>query len=312
MANDNELQSAKDLVRLLKNKENLTYDLFQKHPDYEAEVRKRIEALGYNYDEVANAEKAEAILDHLWEDILSILNQEDASRLMNEVAIGLVNSPLNRARVEQGKAIIINYGLLTFLNQSTKYKIAAHEPQHVTFCDRVDPSRLTTEIVNLFYAELVMNYREKNVPVGPLILLDNESELLRGDYLYVKELFIVSHELAHILLNHTERSHFAEFQADHLAYQIVREVLAKTREGLNGKFLLVTLTDLFIDMQHLSGTQISETHPPAVSRLLHITREFYGDELAEAMKKYLMNIDSEEYEKLLSLMPDYGCGTTVG
>ncbi|WP_339289548.1 hypothetical protein [Paenibacillus sp. FSL E2-0201] len=305
---DINFQSADELVQTFKKHNNQAYDLFQKHPEYEEVLIKRAEEAGYNYFEVMNVGNAEeVIIFQLWEDILSLFTEEEVSELKKRVAIGLVNSGEHRARVERTKydVILINYGMITFINQCTKYKIASNELEYIEFCDRKEPKTVTLDDINTFYNELIGNYRTHGVPFGPLILLAKEADFLRGDMLYVKELFIVSHELAHILLDHREQSHEVEYHADHLAYRITKDVLTKKRIWLNEKFMLLALKDLFQDMQHLRGAVESPTHPQPYGRLLQLTTSYYGEKLANALKKALLYGDNGEYEKLLSEIPDY-------
>ncbi|SYX86913.1 hypothetical protein [Paenibacillus alvei] len=115
--------------------------------------------------------------------------------------------------------------------------------------------------------------------------------------LYVKELLIVLHELAHVLLDHREPSHQAEYHANHLAYHITKNVVAKKRPLRNEKFLLVTHVDLFKDMQYLSGARESKNHPLAFSRLVTLVNS------AKALEKALIYGDDREYEQLLRSMP---------
>lgn len=305
---DISFQSAKDLVQEFKKRENQAYDLFQKHPDYEDTLKKRAEEAGFDYFELVNVGCAEkVVVFELWEDILSVFTIDEVTELKKRVAIGLVNSGEHRARVERFEydAILISYGLLTFINQCTKYIIASNEPQYIVFCDRKDPKAITVNDINAFYYELIGNYKAHRVPFGPLILLDQKADLLRGDMLYVKELFVVSHELAHILLDHRKQTHEAEYHADQLAYRIVKDVLFKKRNWLNEKFMLVALKDLFQDMQHLVGAVESQTHPLPYNRLYQLTITYYGPHMASALKKALIYGDYAEYEEILRGLPDY-------
>ncbi len=305
---DISIQSAKDLVKEFKQRENQTYDLFQKHPEYQEVLIKRAEEAGFDYFELENVGRAEeVVILQLWEDILSVFTVDEVEDLKHRVAVGLINSGEHRARVERLKydAILISYGMLTFINQCTKYNLAANEPQYIVFCDRKDPKMIMENDINAFYYELIGNYKRHRIPFGPLILLDQEADFLRGDMLYVKELFLVSHELAHILLDHREQSHEAEYHADHIAYRIVKDVLTKKRNWLNEKFMLLALKDLFQDMQHLTGAVESQTHPMPYNRLHQLTISYYGPQMASALKKALIYGDYTDYDELLSELPDY-------
>lgn len=308
MTSDINFQSAKELVDEFKRLGNNAYDIFTKHPDYEEELIRRAKEADLDYYEVMNLAQAEkVIISQLWDDILSVFSDEEAEQLRRKVAIGLVNSGEIRARTERYKfdAILINYGMVTFINQCTKYKIASDEPQYITFCDRKDPSTVTLEDINAFYGEMIAMYRIYKIPYAPLILLDPRADHLRGDMVYIKELFIISHELAHVLLNHREPSHEAEFEADHLAFNITKNVLSKKRKLLNEKFILVSLVDLFRDMQYLIGAKESKDHPPAILRLITLVNSNYGQELAMALKKALIHGEFEEYERILRKVPNY-------
>lgn len=305
---DLNFQSAAELVAAYKSKENHAYDMFTKHPEYDELLRKRAKGAGIDFEQAVNATEAEKILlFSLWEDILSIFKLDQAEQMRNNVAIGLVNNGRFRARVERNEfdVILINFGVFTFLNQCTKYYIASNEPQYVVFCDRKDSSQLTLTDINQFHLELITNYKNLQIPVGPLILLDKQADPLRGDMLYIKELFIVAHELSHILSDHKNVSHEAEYQADHLAFQFTREVMNLKKPILNDKFLLFCLVELFKDMQYLSGKVASESHPFPFNRLNALLNSFYGEELANAVRIMITTGDDSEYSNILSSMPNY-------
>jgi hypothetical protein len=309
-----ESQSIEEMIAMFKKTGNQLYDLTQKHPDYIKFLQQKAQEAGINFSEVVGIENAEKfILNQLWNDILNIFSEQDAVKIKSTVGIGLINAGNHRARIEKRNDlyfILINYGLLTFLNQCTKYSIAANEPKYVVFCSEKDPESITSEDINVYYNKLIENYHAHRIPFGPLIVLHKDADSLRVDQLYVKEIFILCHELSHYLLGHLEQRDpnnqlQLEYQADCFAFQLLEEVVKAKRNWVNKKFILLTLIELFKDMQYYQGVKETTTHPQPFSRLLTIVNTFYGGELANAVKKSLLSGENKEMKLLLEKYPDY-------
>ncbi|MBY0088417.1 phage exclusion protein Lit family protein [Brevibacillus brevis] len=309
MSEINRADSLQKLINEMKQIENRAYNLVQKHPDYEEILTKRAEEAGIDYFFLQDIETVESnILRQLLDDIISVYPSYVAEKLRSEIGIGLINSGHFRARLHKEKekaAILINYGLLTFLNQCTKYSIACKEPQYIVFCDRKSPDSVTQSDIETYFKELCSNYQQRQLPVGPLILLDEKTDPLRVDLLYIKELFIVSHEMGHHMLGHQESSYRNELEADCYAYTLVLGVIKQKRAWLNEKFLFTTLIELFKDMQYYQGLKQSDTHPQPYWRLIAITRSFFGDELTFALRESLFKGDNKALDEALSKMPNF-------
>lgn len=254
---------------------------------------------------VSGEVRADDISDFIIRDRIFPTLSPERKLAAEEIAVGILDTPtLNAVCVindSNRHAILINRGLLHFLNMFTRYTMAALDPTTVEYCESIKPSKATPDIYFALRGLLVANYVKHHAPVSAFIALAGIGAETQAQVFVKMVAFIIGHEFAHYFHGDlTERKNFSplqgvsrayaftgnrswdqEFAADLEAYRILL--------ALNASFYptqfseanaLCTLLGLFDAFAHISDLE-SATHPSPKQRINNIANHFYSKRLPE-------------------------------
>lgn len=258
------------------------------------------------------------IVENLVQDVLPILTLAE-QELVRNVAFGKIyNTKINAfcAKSQDGLdhyCIVINEGLLMLLHKYGKLLAAQANPKIVVFCNREDVSKIKSKDYSEWANELIANYKEYKAPVGAMLKLTPEGNMQHGFILHFQELFVLCHELGHLLNKDLEdkrnltnlmdsdaeiieeNKHYEiEYKADSYAFKLVSRI-AQQKYKMEKKHILPFVAMLF-DIMTLINPNRSEKHPAAIDRIMNIVKDNWGQEIAdEYLKTYNQTVDSYDF-----------------
>jgi hypothetical protein len=262
-------------------------------------------------DEPIPPDPHEHIVELLWPAVSAALPTKYRESLGNAIAVGTLDQISVNAlciRSPEGfVAIVVNRGLLTFLNKISKLQVASAVEGSVLYCNRGPAKDITPLIASQWFRETCEHYRDTGKPLGPQIHLTPEATLQHHQQLHFWEVFVLAHELGHVISGHLEdgdgfhrsptfgmletymenESHIQEVEADVVAYRVLRRhahSMEGAKEELLDQQLLAAVTLLF-NLLFLIGAGDSKTHPNPLDRLCNIVAEVYGEDVAERLAK---------------------------
>jgi hypothetical protein len=261
-------------------------------------------------DEPIPPDPHEHIVELLWQAVSAALSPKHRESLVNVIAVGSLDQISVNAlciRSPEGfVAIVVNRGLLTFLNKISKLQVASTIEGSVIYCNRGPAKDITPAIAFQWFQETCEHYRDTGKPLGPQIHLTPEAALRHSQQLHLWEIFVLAHELGHVISGHLgvgdscrpspfgmletyieNESHIQEVEADVVAYRLLRRH-AHSREGVKEELidqqLLLAVTSLF-DLLFLISAGDSQTHPDPLDRLGNIVARVYGENVADRLAK---------------------------
>lgn len=289
-------------------------------PDYSAyvsEVEADAKNAGVLLDDASHRGGGlDSLIQELANQVAAQLEIHDRSRLQNRTAFGGIDSPTVNAACVKSRdgvfAIVVNFGLMIFLNKYTKYMTAAAIPSSVAFCNRANPDDLGRSDYVMFANEMIDHYRTTGEIAGALIRLSQRGQALSVVQLILAERFVVAHEIGHFLCGHLDddslfsldsttqtflifaenEHHQKEFEADARAFELMAAQLwsaARDEEALEavGAGMLITAVTVFQALQFLGSATASRTHPAPRERLLRLAEAFYDKRSFESVRAWL-------------------------
>lgn len=262
-------------------------------------------------DEPIPPDPHEHIVELLWQAVNAALPPKHRESLGNAIAVGSLDQITVNAlciRSPEGfVAIVVNRGLLTFLNKISKLQVASAAEGSVLYCNRGPAQDITPAIASQWFLETCEHYRDTGKPLGPQIHLTPDATLRHNQQLHLWEIFVVAHELGHVISGHLEEgdtcrpsptfgmletymeneSHIQEVEADVVAYRLLRRH-AQSMEGVKQELIdqqLLAAVTLLFDLLFLIGAGDSKSHPNPLDRLCNIVAEVYGEDVAERLAK---------------------------
>jgi hypothetical protein len=245
------------------------------------------------------------IVEALWDTVRSAIPPEIWAPFSSRVAVGcLEHMQVNAACIcspEGWIAILVNNGLLTFLNKLFKLTAVAHEPDAVLYCNRGDAGLFGSGDYAAWATEMTAYYAVHREPLGPQLVLKPESDAAKryALMLHFSEVFVLGHEIGHVVLGHLDRgtpeerelradpegivsikegeAWHDEADADMIAWSVILSLFSK--RGADDRFLVSQLAGL-MNVLHGIHRDTRTTHPPPISRLLEIVARFYGEDSA--------------------------------
>jgi hypothetical protein len=274
-------------------------------------------------DEDSAQVDADSAHDHiareLWRSLASCLPAELVNELSPRLAVGaLDNISVNAfcARSAEGHlAVLMNSGLMTLFNKLSKIYAATSDPSSIVYCNRTGTNPVSAETLRAWISEVCKHYRDTGQPLGPQIHLDAKGDSRHAPQLHVWEMFVLCHEIGHIVCGHLDspqfmlenpslgmvqtlaenKDHVMEAEADLVGFLLLREyatkgVAAGSLPQDDDRWLLGTLITLF-NLFHSIGAAESRSHPHPLDRLCNVTAAVYGEQLAEVLARSYDNYD---------------------
>jgi hypothetical protein len=205
-------------------------------------------------------------------------------------------------------AIVLHHGLMNILHKRAKLLTAAVLPASVTYCNRLDPSELTAEMLISWAEELGQIYAVHGVTKGAMVLLNPDATLAAGLSLRLSEAFVLGHEAGHAIAGHLEdrtllvpdeavpslsfypetSDHANEFEADRYGFEAMAD-------GLNGEIpkglLLSAVVSTFETLAMIGGGEESESHPAMAERVHRIVEAYFDSETAKLVHLWIDDRD---------------------
>jgi hypothetical protein len=245
------------------------------------------------------------IVADLWNDLRGALPEEFWDGL--PMAVGeLDNMEVNAfcSKSEEGYiAVVINSGLMTLLNKLSKITVAVTQPSAVKYCSRKLKKKRAKAMLQEIQREVCANYRQTREPLGPQMILYGQAHHVHATQLHVWEMFVLCHEIAHVLCGHLKDkhqmvsevldettslsndsdAHRQETQADCTGLLLLKEYLAKTKASVfpanDDRQLIGFLITLFNHLFEIGASE-SASHPHPMIRLRNMMEFVYGERFA--------------------------------
>lgn len=259
------------------------------------------------------------IASNLWNSLRACLPESAINYLDAHLSVGALDSiSVNAicAKSAEGYfAILLNAGLMTLLNKLSKILSAINDPGSVLYCNRIGSEQITTETLKKWYLEVCEHYRETSKPLGPQIHLRGDAELRHCMQLNLWEMFVLCHEVGHILCGHLDKKEFLvksvflgmadtleenknhemEVEADIVGFILLREYANKElfhqrEDWTDDRPFLAAMITLF-NLFYLLGATESRSHPHPLDRLCNIAAAVYGERFADMLARSYDNHD---------------------
>ncbi|MDD2496933.1 MAG: hypothetical protein PHY90_02180 [Desulfitobacteriaceae bacterium] len=243
-------------------------------------------------------------VNSLIDEVVPVLSTEMKERLFQEVAFGVVSTKdFNATCVKSADnkyAVLVNKGLLMFLSKTGKIDMVINTLKLVENCSEKKDGKVTYQDLCSYQSRLVRSYRQFGLPQGPIMSIDESLQITYEKVLFIWQLFVLCHELAHYL-NHDfdkilvdpqkvpwllagERNYNREFEADKKAFYLVTETI-KRKYGYNTdqRFILIVLARLFKHISLISDDKASVYHPSGIERISRLRENYFKSQDAEVL-----------------------------
>jgi|GEM_PF-1244764 len=241
--------------------------------------------------------------------ILPSLNSSTRSTIEGSIAVGSLDCREVNAIItvsnDSKYAILINTGLMLFLNKYYKLVFAEVNPKYVVYCDRGSPDMLGSSDYKSYRSELVHNYVKHKLPKGALVKLESSITARSGIALVVSEVFVICHELGHFLNGDLEDggnltpflpdgsamtlgenlAHAKEFSADHTGFDLLRQVAVKLFRDKPLDIQLLLAVGCLFDALIEIGQSESNSHPDPIDRVSNLAQRFFGLGVARTIRE---------------------------
>lgn len=266
------------------------------------------EVLSAYLKQIDDAEEETTLDFVLRQRILPVLDEEKVNLINSTIAFGVLDTPILDAmcvkNVNEKYAIVINRGLLDYVNKFMKFSLAFVDSSQVIYCQFVDVADVKPEIYMDMRNMMVETYLSCDIPFAPLLRFGGSMAIVHAEVLIKALVFIFSHEMAHffngdfqdrsnfVLLegmedvykfdgNHTKKK---EYNADIEAYCILRNVSGRFYNSEYAEaHILETILVLFDAIAHINEKE-SITHPSPRDRINNIVNEYYKEDMPKGYR----------------------------
>lgn len=267
------------------------------------------------------------VVASLSEDVAASFRRRHGIDIIASCAIGVLDDPTVNARCFRSPgghyAIVLHRGIMNLLHKHTKLLTAAVDPSHVMYCNRAEPSQLTSEVLVSWADELGEIYKTYGVTKGAMVMLDDQATFSAGLVLSLAETFIVGHEVGHMVAGHLEDSarlskdrpaewlafyaenerHADEFEADAYGFETMLDSYGGSLpDGLAISALVATFNALNL----VGAGKPSATHPAARERIHRIVAAHFDTRTTELVHRWIDEGDNAAATEVL--LADRGAG----
>jgi hypothetical protein len=249
-------------------------------------------------------------------DLMKFLPIEITQKIDNDILFDVVanynfNASCFKIKGEKFIAVVFNSNLFELLNKWAKYHLAVNFPSAVYY----ENGENSPSHDSIYYKEKVVALKksfcnEEDISSYDL-MLDPKNLFVKDRYfyiLYVSELFVLGHELGHIIngdvsdeknynlqdnrqmIGKSALEHEKEFNADLVGFKLVLSVLEDKMAEIDNLVLMSIISSLFDFMSYLGATS-SYSHPDPLIRNLRLIEQVYGVDEA----KFMLFVYKENY-----------------
>jgi hypothetical protein len=257
----------------------------------------------------------------LYNDICEALPQDLAKIIRDKVIVtsvdtGYINAAVHISSDREYYGIVINSALIQLLHKIGKIIYAIQNPEAVVYCNRCDVKDISKELLNEMYREYFDYFKNSKKSNGPIIHLKEADSIQHILNLNITELFIICHELGHVINGDfndinladeffdyvDEANHRKEHMADITGFLLMLLTLEKRNDyskyiRLSILFNIIHLIDLLYSLQETE----TESHPHPIRRAYCIADHFYGPQWTELIEKSYT--DTKIFERIKSNPP---------
>jgi len=308
--------SADEFLDDLRSLHKKSITLIQSNPNEEFQeiLKEKVDQYGLGHLDKSAISSHGYIVSELWKSVKNTLPDEILDNLDGIIAVGVIDNMAVNAFCSKSPegyiAVAINTGLIALLNKLSKITIATLNPSFIKYCNRDLASDTSSEDLIAWKLEVCEHYRRTGQPLGPQIHLHKDGDVLHARQLHVWEMYILCHEIGHVLCNHLDnksfvfnnpslgmastlienRFHKMESEADFIGYILLRKFFHKELSGrapnqmeqADDRELFSHLISLF-DLFYLLGAAQSKSHPHPLDRLCDIALNVYGKEVEQIL-----------------------------
>ena len=245
-------------------------------------------------------------IENVYATLLSAFPSEVSALIEQRVSVstaetGLINAAIHASPTKHFFAVVLNSALVELLHKLVKLQIAARNPEAVIYCNRSPGVPQDSIYYTALAEEYVEHFRQTKRSNGPLVYLNDESNAIHITSLNLQELFIVGHELGHLIsgdffgsriadeyLSYIDnpahrREHMADLLGAAFAIEVVKQSAANDFSLLRKHFLL-SLIHLFDIFALLEGTE-TDSHPHPIRRLYCIVDHLLGAQYTDIVAR---------------------------
>jgi hypothetical protein len=249
------------------------------------------------------------------------------------VCFRAVDSPVINAKVFRSPdgryfVVTINAALIDMLHKIGKIDAAISDPSTVIYCSRSPGVPRDRGYYEDLRKEYIAHFVETGRAQGPFILLRDSVMAPWVFRLHVMELFIVGHEIGHILdgafqpeaLSDSffsflpERAHRREHMADMIGFLCTLMALNKNDEGMKNfqqSMRIFGAVNLLFDYFALIRFDATASHPHPIRRVYCLADHFFGPAITGAVERSYEGgpFDEESLEALSAEFDPFDYGT---
>ncbi len=232
------------------------------------------------------------------------LSSEDLRTVNEKVAFGVTQMGNINATIYRSKgghyAILLNRGLMMFLNKFLKLSLTQGLPDKTKYIDKETKELLEKDGIGAVFEFIRDNYLKYGEPLGGKVKPIPEIQGKVGSLLHYGEFFLVCHELGHFFNGDFDKAfssglftspasgiskikhphkHKMEFLADLSGYEIYRKGCSQDEHMDEHASLMTPIVILFDAVGFLDDSE-NLSHPHPIRRVLNIAYHAHGKEAA--------------------------------
>ncbi len=262
------------------------------------------------------------VVHSICDEIYNSLPEQFSDHLRKTVSVSAlttseINASIFKSPCNKYFAVMVNSSMIELLHKFGKLNIAAHSPETVIYYSRNPSGKTSGDEFARVRDEYILNFQRTKRSHGPIVHLNNEATGKHHSLLHVQELFLVGHELGHLmngdfherklsdnLLGYVENEqHRSEHMADLIGFCFLLNAQKNTQEitkttRISNLLAIIQLFNVFA-LLHDGET---DTHPYPISRALCIADHFYGPAYTEMLANSYANFDL--VDELINLTAD--------
>jgi len=259
------------------------------------------------------------LISNYLSDIIKFIPVEIMQKIDNEICFDVVenydfNASCFKIKDEKFIAVIFNLNLFELISRWAKYHLAVYFPSSVYYENGENSPFHDSAYYKAKIVSLINSFSDGEDISSYDIILDPKNSFIENRYytiLYISEIFVLGHELGHIIngdlsdeknynLQDDQQmaiksvlEHEKEFNADLIGFKIVLDFLEDKKVDIDNLILINVITSLFELMSYLSITS-SYSHPDPLIRNLRLIEQIYGFNEA----RYMLFVYKENYTNI--------------
>ena len=284
----------------------LEYKFRRKNPNRE----KHLKAFAEIYSNIPTEAKSgyKGLIFNYLADIIKFLPVDVIQKIDNEIFFDVVenydfNASCFKIKGQSFIAVVFNLNLFELISKWAKYQLAVNIPSSVYYENGENSPSHDSAYYKARIISLINSFSNKDDISSYDLILDPKNLFVENRYytiLYISEVFVLGHELGHIIngdlsdeknynLQDNQQmtiksvlEHEKEYNADVIGFKLILDYLKDKKIDIDNLVLMNVITSFFDLMSYL-GTTSSDSHPDPLIRNLRLIEQIYGFNEAKYM-----------------------------